>query len=113
MYFSQARREDDKQHAERKKELRKQLQQLKEQIMELIEENATIPDLEKLERYEFNLDEEERQRLIALGEQSVKQVSDSHSDNSFVSWKTSRWFISQFRSLKARSSCLDFPAVLA
>ena len=43
--------------------------------MGLIEENSTLPDLEKLERYEFNLDEEERQRLIALGEQGVKQVS--------------------------------------
>jgi hypothetical protein len=46
--------------------------------MELIEENASLPDLEKLERYEFNLDEEERQRLIGLGEQSVKQVSGLH-----------------------------------
>ena len=71
---AQARREEDKQHAESKKELRKQLQQLKEKIMGLIEENASLPDLEKLERYEFNLDEEERQRLIGLGEQSVKEV---------------------------------------
>lgn len=70
-----ARREEDRQHTERKKELRKQLQQFKQQIMALIEENSTLPDLEKLERYEFNLDEEERQKLIALGEQSVKQVS--------------------------------------
>jgi TolA-binding protein len=74
IYLFQARREEDRQHAERKKELRKELQQLRQQIMELIEENSTLPDLEKLERYEFNLDEEERQRLIALGEQSVKQV---------------------------------------
>ena len=74
-FLSQARREEDKQHAESKKELRKQLQQLKEQIMGLIEENTSLPDLEKLERYEFNLDEEERQRLIGLGEQSVKEVS--------------------------------------
>lgn len=40
----------------------------------MIDENSKLPDLEKLERYEFNLDEEERQKLIALGEQSVKQV---------------------------------------
>ncbi|CAB3997164.1 cilia- and flagella-associated 43-like [Paramuricea clavata] len=73
---AQARREEDRQHAGRKKELRKELQQLRQQIMELIEENSTLPDLEKLERYEFNLDEEERQRLIALGEQSVKQVRE-------------------------------------
>lgn len=61
-------------HAERKKELRKELQQLKQQIMDLIEENSTLPDLEKLERHEFNLDEEERQRLIAVAEEDVKKV---------------------------------------
>ena len=76
VYSCQARCEEDKQYAERKKELRKQLQQLKQQIMDLVEENSTLPDLEKLERYEFNLDEEERQRLIALGDQKVKQVCD-------------------------------------
>jgi hypothetical protein len=56
--------------------------------MELIEENASLPDLEKLERYEFNLDEEERQRLIGLGEQSVKQVSGRHGRNCFISRET-------------------------
>ena len=42
--------------------------------MGLIEENGALPDLEKMDRYEFNLDEEERHRVIALGEQSVKKV---------------------------------------
>lgn len=82
MFNLQARRGEDRQHAERKKELRKQLQNFKQQIMGLIDENSTLPDLEKLERYEFNLDEEERQRLIALGDQSVKQVSVTGTANS-------------------------------
>ena len=42
--------------------------------MELIDNNNSLPELEKLERYEFNLDEDERQKLIAQGEQTVKEV---------------------------------------
>lgn len=40
----------------------------------MIEINGQLPDIEKLERHEFTLDIEERQKLIAEGEETVKEV---------------------------------------
>lgn len=40
----------------------------------MMEENEKLPDTEKLEQLEFNLDMEEQQRLQAKGEQEVAKV---------------------------------------
>ena len=40
----------------------------------MIEVNGQLPDIEKLERHEFTMDVEERQKLIANGEDTIKVV---------------------------------------
>jgi len=40
----------------------------------MIEVNNQVPDLEKLDRHEFTMDVEERQKLIAQGEETIKEV---------------------------------------
>ncbi|RXN27818.1 cilia- and flagella-associated 43 [Labeo rohita] len=44
------------------------------QIKAMMEENESLPDMEKLEHQEFNLDVEEQQRLQLEGEQEVTRV---------------------------------------
>lgn len=43
----------------------------------MMEENESLPDMEKLEHQEFNLDVEEQQRLQLEGEQEVTRVNMS------------------------------------
>lgn len=38
-------------------------------------ENESLPDIEKLDQQEFNLDTEEQERLYAEREQAVEKVS--------------------------------------
>lgn len=40
----------------------------------MIDVNSQLPDIEKLERHEFNMDVEERLKLIAEGEEKIKEV---------------------------------------
>lgn len=42
-----------------------------------MQENEKLPDMEKLELLEFNLDMEEQQRLQAKGEQEIAEVKTS------------------------------------
>ena len=42
--------------------------------MKLIDDNSEVPDIEKLERQDFNLDTEEQQLLTAESDEQVKQV---------------------------------------
>lgn len=44
------------------------------QIQTMMQENERLPDIEKLEQLEFNLDIVEQQRLQAKGEQEVTKV---------------------------------------
>lgn len=58
-----------------------------------MQENEKLPDMEKLEQLEFNLDVEEQQRLQAKGEQEVTKVtpvyllSFIYYFNLFLQWK--------------------------
>ena len=70
-----AQREEDKKFAEIKSKLRKDIMDLKNSVMQMVESNASAPDIEQLERHEFNLDAEKRQRMIAAGDEKIKQVS--------------------------------------
>ena len=37
-------------------------------------DNQQAPEIEKLDRYEYNLDVDQRQKLILEGEEKIKQV---------------------------------------
>lgn len=43
----------------------------------MMQENESLPDMEKLEQQEFNLDVEEQKRLQAEGEQEVARVTSA------------------------------------
>ncbi len=45
----------------------------------MMRENENLPEMERLEQQEFNLDAEEQRRLEAMVEQEVIQVSQKHT----------------------------------
>ena len=47
---------------------------LRNQVLEMIDTNETLPEIEKLERHEFNLDLEERAKMMSLREEKLKKV---------------------------------------
>ena len=40
----------------------------------MIDTNYSLPDIEKLEKHEFNMDLEERAKLLSLREDQIKKV---------------------------------------
>lgn len=48
-------------------------------IQEMMRENEILPDIERLEQREFNLDVEEQGRLEAMVEQEVVRVSHTQT----------------------------------
>lgn len=48
------------------------------QIQEMMRENETLPDIERLEQWEFNLDVEGQGRLEDMVEQEVTRVMHTH-----------------------------------
>ncbi|XP_031694958.1 cilia- and flagella-associated protein 43 [Anarrhichthys ocellatus] len=67
-------KEDNEQYSETKKNLRKPIKELRDDIQEMMRENENLPDIERLEQQEFNLDVEEQRRLEATVEQEVTRV---------------------------------------
>ncbi|XP_068577145.1 cilia- and flagella-associated protein 43 [Cebidichthys violaceus] len=67
-------KEDNEQYSETKKNLRKTIKELRDDIQEMMCENENLPDIERLEQQEFNLDVEEQRRLEATVEQEVTRV---------------------------------------
>lgn len=49
------------------------------QIQEMMRENENVPNIERLEQHEFNLDFEEQRRLEAMVEQEVTRVNHTHT----------------------------------
>ncbi|XP_066535952.1 cilia- and flagella-associated protein 43 [Hoplias malabaricus] len=67
-------KEESQQFADIKKSLKMNMKELRETIQVMMCENESLPDMEKLEQLEFNLDVEEQKRLQAEGEQEVSRV---------------------------------------
>ncbi|KAJ8013989.1 hypothetical protein DPEC_G00035570 [Dallia pectoralis] len=67
-------KEEGKQFSQTKKSLQRNIKQLRDTVQTMMRENKKLPDIEKLEQEEFNLDVEEQQRLQAEGEQEVTMV---------------------------------------
>ena len=72
--FSQSQREEAKKFAEIKRKLRLEIQELRETVLQMMRENQEAPELERLDRHEYNLDVDQRQKLVLEGEEKIKQV---------------------------------------
>ncbi|XP_046727641.1 cilia- and flagella-associated protein 43 [Silurus meridionalis] len=66
--------EESKQFTETRMGLKKSVEELRDTIKAMMQENEKLPEIEKLEQLEFNLDMEEQQRLHHEGEQEVSKV---------------------------------------
>ncbi|KAM9611800.1 cilia- and flagella-associated protein 43 isoform 1-T2 [Morphnus guianensis] len=67
-------REETQRFANQKKELQMGIKKLRKTIQKMMLENEQVPDIEKLERHEFNLDIEEQERAQAEAEQEVARA---------------------------------------
>lgn len=72
--LSQSQREEAKKFAEIKRKLRLEIQELRETVLQMMRENQEAPELERLDRHEYNLDVDQRQKLVLEGEEKIKQV---------------------------------------
>ncbi|KAM9188437.1 cilia- and flagella-associated protein 43 [Mergus octosetaceus] len=69
-------REETKRFSDQKKELQMGIKKLRKTIQKMLHENEQVPDIEKLEQQEFNLDTEEQKRVQAEAEQEVARVRE-------------------------------------
>ncbi|XP_050755078.1 cilia- and flagella-associated protein 43 [Gymnogyps californianus] len=67
-------REETQRFANQKKELQMGIKKLRKTIQKMMHENEQVPDIEKLEQQEFNLDIEEQERAQAEAEREVARV---------------------------------------
>ncbi|XP_066549202.1 cilia- and flagella-associated protein 43 isoform X2 [Amia ocellicauda] len=72
--LEEAVNEEKKQFAEERQTMRNDIKQLRKTIQDMMRENNTLPENEKLQLWEFNLDIEEHKRLEAEAEQGVARV---------------------------------------
>ena len=54
--------------------MKNDIEKLRRQVLDMIDVNSALPDIEKLERFEFNMDLEERAELLGKREEHIKQV---------------------------------------
>lgn len=73
---SETQREEAKKFAEIKRKLRQEIQELRNTVLQMMNDNQQAPEIERLDRYEYNLDVEQRQKLALEGEEKIKQVRE-------------------------------------
>ncbi|PFX29198.1 cilia- and flagella-associated protein 43-like [Stylophora pistillata] len=73
---SETQREEAKKFAEIKRKLRQEIQELRQTVLQMMDDNQQAPEIERLDRYEYNLDVDQRQKLILEGEEKIKQVRE-------------------------------------
>ncbi len=61
-------------YKENKSKLRQDIASLRKQVLDMIDVNGRLPDIEKLDRHEFNMDLEERMKLLNVREEKLKEV---------------------------------------
>ncbi|OWK62341.1 Cilia- and flagella-associated protein 43 [Lonchura striata] len=64
-------REETQRFANQKEELQMGIKKLRETIQKMMHENEKVPDIEKLEHWEFNLDLKEQEQVQAEAEENV------------------------------------------
>ncbi|KAM4675995.1 cilia- and flagella-associated protein 43 [Discoglossus pictus] len=72
--LNEAIKEETDKFAEQKNSLKKGIKELRDTIQAMMRENESLPDIEKLDQQEFNLDTEEQERLQAESEKEVLRV---------------------------------------
>ncbi|XP_069620079.1 cilia- and flagella-associated protein 43 [Ranitomeya imitator] len=72
--FTEAIKEEVKKYADQKKSLKNGIKELREKIQAMMRENEALPDIERLDQQEFNLDTEEQERLQVESDQEVERV---------------------------------------
>lgn len=70
----QTQREEAKKFAEIKRKLRQEIQELRHTVLQMMNDNQQAPEIERLDRHEYNLDVDQRQKLVLEGEEKIKQV---------------------------------------
>lgn len=70
----QTQREEAKKFAEIKRKLRQEIQELRHNVLQMMADNQQAPELERMDRHEYNLDVDQRQKLVLEGEEKIKQV---------------------------------------
>ena len=70
----QTQREEAKKFAEIKRTLRQEIQELRQTVLQMMNDNQQAPEIERLDRHEYNLDVDQRQKLVLEGEEKIKQV---------------------------------------
>ncbi|XP_068708688.1 cilia- and flagella-associated protein 43-like [Montipora foliosa] len=73
---SETQREEAKKFADIKRKLRQEIQELRNTVLQMMNDNQQAPEIERLDRHEYNLDTDQRQRLILEGEEKIKQVRE-------------------------------------
>lgn len=71
---SETQREEAKKYADIKRKLRQEIQELRNTVLQMMSDNEQAPEIERLDRHEFNLDTDQRQKLVLEGEEKIKQV---------------------------------------
>ncbi|XP_015722732.1 cilia- and flagella-associated protein 43 [Coturnix japonica] len=69
-------REETERFGDQKKDLQMGIEKLHKTIQKMMHENEQVPDIEKLEQHEFNLDTEEQEKAQAEAEQEVARVRE-------------------------------------
>ncbi|XP_068183619.1 cilia- and flagella-associated protein 43 [Antennarius striatus] len=69
-------KQDNEQYSQEKQELKKTMKEIRGTILEMIRDNDSFPETERLELKEFNVDVDEQKRLDAMVEQGVTQVKN-------------------------------------
>ncbi|XP_061824300.1 cilia- and flagella-associated protein 43 [Nerophis lumbriciformis] len=73
---SEVLREEDMKHSETKKRLTEKMEEIRHVIQEMIRENESVPEMERLELKEFNVDDEKQRRNDVMMEEEVATVRE-------------------------------------
>ena len=71
----QSRKKEDEKYKTTKTNLKKEMEQLRQQVLDMMKTNQTLPDIERLERFEFIMDTDERNAMLVEREKLLKEVS--------------------------------------
>ncbi|KAK2824393.1 hypothetical protein Q5P01_021568 [Channa striata] len=70
----EVKKEEAENYSETKETLRKAVKELRDTVQEMMRENESLPEIERLEQHEFNLDVDEQRRLEAMVEEEASRV---------------------------------------
>ncbi|XP_041065246.1 cilia- and flagella-associated protein 43 [Carcharodon carcharias] len=75
--MAEAIEKDNRKHSEAKAKLKQGIKKLRRTIKRMMLENESVPEIERLDQHEFNLDQKEQKRLHGEGEEKVAKVRET------------------------------------